>query len=257
MTIYSWNMLYRNKELGRAFEFVSHADFDIFCFQEVPGAFLSRLQTLPYAIAYRIDSEKMFRPDSVKMYAVILSRHPIETKGDIAFDDYTKDLSVLTRFFITLMRPFHFSKTRNRGGLFVDVDTPSGSMRVFNLHLALTHPTHRLTEFERAMAEHNPKRPSVVCGDFNSIGTRPMSLLNWLMGGRISDIFLATRERTEIEKRFVSHSLTNALRGSVTHPLSQSQLDHILVSHHFSIKNAFVLPDRAGSDHHPICVEVA
>lgn len=257
MIIYSWNILYRNRELDRAFEFISHTPFDIFCLQEVPEAFLERLKTLPYTVESRVDTDKLFRSGAVRMYNVILSKHPIEKRGEIPFSDYSADMTLFTRLFVAFMRPFHLSLARNRGGLYADVVAPNGRVRIFNLHLALTHPSRRLAEFELAMAEHDPKQPAIVCGDFNIIETRPMTLLNWLMGGRLSDAFLATRERTQIEERFVSHSLVNALSGSVTHSLSRSQLDHILVSHSFSIKNAEVLPDTIGSDHHPIRVEVA
>jgi endonuclease/exonuclease/phosphatase family metal-dependent hydrolase len=99
--------------------------------------------------------------------------------------------------------------------------------------------------------------PTIVCGDFNILEKPHITLLNWILGGRATDALFYTRERTTIEERFVEHDLHNALRGAVTHPLSRSQLDHILASNTFSIKDASVLPDRVGSDHHPIRVEVA
>ena len=106
------------------------------------------------------------------------------------------------------------------------------------------------------MAERDPSVSTIVCGDFNTIESPFVSLLNWLLGGSVSDSFSYRRERTHIEKRFVEHELINPLAGGITHPLSQSQLDHILVSRSFSIKNAVILPDRIGSDHHPIRVEI-
>jgi len=106
------------------------------------------------------------------------------------------------------------------------------------------------------MAERDPSIPTIVCGDFNILESLHITPLNWVFGGRMRDV-LHRRERTHIEERFVEHELTNALRGSTTHPITQSQLDHILLSHSFTIKNAAVLPDRIGSDHHPIFVEVS
>ncbi|MHB8914013.1 MAG: endonuclease/exonuclease/phosphatase family protein [Minisyncoccota bacterium] len=256
MKIYSWNMLYRNQELDRAFEFISKSDFDIFCLQEVPEGFLKRLQTLPYAIAYRSDMEKLFRSEIVPMFNVILSRHTMTNQGEIPFDEYWPLLPLHTRFFVRLMPQQLFSQIRNRGGLYADITIAGQSLRVFCLHLILARPAWRLQEFERAMAERDPSRPTIVCGDFNILEKPHITPLNWILGGRMTDALLYTRERTHIEKRFVEHELLNTLRGSITHPLSRSQLDHILVSHSFSVKNATVLPDRVGSDHHPIRAEV-
>lgn len=263
MKIYSWNMLFRNKELDRAFDFIAQSDFDIFCLQEVPEAFLERLKTLPYFIdshfdfmAYRSDVERLFRRGTEHNFVVTLSKHPVAEQGEIPFPDYWHLLPMRSRIFVTLMWPFYFSKIRNRGGLYADVTVNGKSVRVFNLHLILAHPTWRLKEFELAMADRDPSRPTIVCGDFNIIEAPHISMLNWILGGRVTDALFHKRERTHIEKRFVEHELQNPLRGEVTHPFSRSQLDHILVSHSFSIKSAEIIPDRIGSDHHPIKVEV-
>lgn len=257
MKIYSWNILFCNAELERALVFISQTDFDIFCLQEVPQAFLDRLLTLPCHHAYTVDVERVVSSEAIPIYLVVLSRYPITGEGRVAFPDYWPQLPLRTRAFVHLMRPFHFTKIKNRSGFFADIETPKGSMRAFNLHLILAQPQWRLKEFELAMAERDAMRPTIVCGDFNVLEAPRIMLANWLLGGPVSDALWVKRERTVIEKRFVAHELTNALRGNITHPLSRSQLDHILVSHSFSIQNATVLPDRIGSDHHPIFVEVA
>lgn len=257
-------MLFRNKELDRAFQFIAESNFDIFCLQEVPEAFLKRLKTLPYFIdshfdfmAYRSDVERLFRRGTERNFVVTLSKHPITAQGEIPFPDYWHLLPLRSRVFVTLMWPFYFSKISNRGGLYADVAVNGISVRVFNLHLILAHPSWRLKEFETAMTERDVSRPTIVCGDFNTVETRHTALLNWILGGSIGDALLHKRERTHINSHFVEHQLTNPLAGGVTHPLSRSQLDHILVSHTFVIKNAEILPDRIGSDHHPICVEIS
>lgn len=259
MKIYSWNMLFRNQELDRAFDFIEETEFDIFCLQEVPEGFLRRLQKLPYFIAYRIDVERIVDDDVHPHYVVILSKHPIAAQGEIPLPDYQELLPLRSRAFIRLMKPFGFAKIRNRGAIYADIRVPSipRTVRVFNLHLILARPEWRLKEFETAMAERDPSRPTIVCGDFNTIESAHISGLNWILGGRAHEAFLYTRERTQLEERFVAHELQNVLRDNVTHPLSRSQLDHILVSHSFSIQEASVVPDRIGSDHHPIRAEVA
>lgn len=249
-------MLFRNKETDRAIEFIENSDFDIFCLQEVPETFLKRLQTLPYFIAFRIDVEKLFKSEAVPMFNVILSKHAITAQDEIPFPEYWNLLPLRTRLFVHLMPQLLFSKIKNRGGLYADITINRIPVRVFNLHLVLAQPAWRLREFELAMAERDPSRSTIVCGDFNTIEAPHISILNWILGGKVSDAFLHKRERTNINKRFVQHELVNMLAGSITHQLSRSQLDHILVSHTFTIKNSSVLPDRVGSDHHPIKVEV-
>ena len=249
-------MLYRNRELDRAFEFIAESDFDIFCLQEVPEAFLKRLETLPCRIAYRSDVERLFAHDTERNFVVVLSKHPIEAQGEIPFPDYWHLLPLRTRIFVRLMWPFYFSKITNRGGLYVDITMGGMPVRVFNLHLILAQPAWRLKEFELAMAKRNSSWSTIVCGDFNTIEAPHISILNWILGGRISDAFFHRRERTNVQESFVQHELVNALAGSITHPVSRSQLDHILVSRSFSIKSAEVLSDRIGSDHHPIRVTI-
>ena len=256
MIIYSWNMLFRNKELDRAFEFIAHADFDLFCLQEVPEVFLKRLRTLPLHSADAVDVDRLFAKTN-RNHLVILSRNPIAGSGAIPWPDYWPLLPLRTKLFVRFMRPLHWSKIRNRNGMYADIIAPKGSLRIFNLHTALTRPDLRIREFERVMAERDPSRPTIVCGDFNTIESPKMSILNWFVGGSIADALLYRRERTRIEKHFVEHALLNPLRGKVTHAFSGSQLDHILVSHSFTIKNAAVLPELFGSDHHPIRVETA
>lgn len=250
-------MLFRNTELDRAFQFIAESDFDIFCLQEVPEKFLARLKKLPLSVAARTDVERLFPRGVERNFVVILSKHAIEAQGEIPYPDYWAFLPLRTRLFVRLMRPFHFSKIRNRGGLYADVTVDKTAVRIFNVHLILAQPAWRLQEFETAMAARDLARPTIVCGDFNILETRHIAPLNWLLGGKMSDALFHRRERTRIEQRFVEHELANAFSGAVTHPLSQSQLDHILVSRTFSITKADVLPERMGSDHHPLRAEIA
>ncbi|MFA6415096.1 MAG: endonuclease/exonuclease/phosphatase family protein [Candidatus Paceibacterota bacterium] len=257
MKIYSWNMLYRNKELDRALAFIAASDFDLFCLQEVSETFLKRLQTLPYSIAFRTDVEKLLPEGAVPMFNVLLSRYPITAQGEIPFPEYWPLLPLRTRLFVHLMPSRFFTQIRNRGGLYVDVTVGGVSVRVFNLHLILAQPLWRSREFELAMTKRSASQPTIVCGDFNILEKRHITPLNWILGGSVSDALLHNRERTHIEKRFVEHQLQNPLSSKMTHTLSRSQLDHILVSNSFVVKNAAVLPDRIGSDHHPIRVEIS
>ncbi|MBI3572051.1 endonuclease/exonuclease/phosphatase family protein [Candidatus Kaiserbacteria bacterium] len=256
MKIYSWNILYRNRELDRAFDFISKSDFDIFCLQEVPEEFLTRLKTLPFSIASRIEVERLLPQGIVPNYGVILSRYPITQEGGISFPDYWTFLPLRTRLFVRLMPSRYFSRIRKRGGQHAEVALGHTSVRILNLHLVQAHPEWRLQELETALATYDPIKPVIICGDFNTHDKPYTAPLNWILGGRASDALYYGRERARVDRMILAHGLVNPLGTQVTHHFSQSQLDHILVSRSFSIKNAVVLPERYGSDHNPIFVEL-
>ncbi len=199
-------MLYRNRALDRAFRFIEESNFDIFCLQEVPGEFLERLRKLPYFIAFRVDKERLVRKSTSPHFVVILSRHPIIAQGEIPFPDYWSIIPLRARIFTFLMRPLYFARARNRGGLYVDVLPVGGiPLRIFNLHLMLAQPAWRLEEFERAMLQHDPTQPTIVCGDFNILEAPHITPLNWIFGGHATDVLFYTRERTVIERHFTEH----------------------------------------------------
>lgn len=249
-------MLFRNEKLDQAFSFIKESELDFFCLQEVPETFLTRLKTLPYHVTYRIDADRLFEEGISRSFNVILSRHPISMQGDIPYPNYWSRLPWRVKVFVRGMRFMSFSKIENRGGMYIDALVGNTSVRVFNLHLILAHPTLRSTEFETAMQHLDPARPTIICGDFNILESLEISILNWLSGGTIFDAIFFWRERRKTEKRFRALGLRNLLRGSVTHSFSRSQLDHILITKEFTTKNAEVIPQVFGSDHHPVTAEL-
>jgi len=249
-------MLFRNRELDRAFEFIQKTEFDLFCLQEVPEPFLKRLQTLPYQIAFRIDVERRIDGQTLRIFVATLSTYPILSHGEISFPEYHSRFPLRTELFIRLMPSRFFSQIHNRGAMYVDIKVSEQVVRVFNLHLMLANPQIRKEEFELALANQQKDQATIVCGDFNILEALHITPLNWLLGGTISDILRYRRERVDMERRFETHGLHNALQDTITHPLSYSQLDHILISPSFSVQNALVVRDRMGSDHRPIRVEV-
>ncbi|MFA5745128.1 MAG: endonuclease/exonuclease/phosphatase family protein [Candidatus Paceibacterota bacterium] len=252
-------MEFCNKELDRAFEFISHADFDIFCLQEVPEEFLERLKTLSYRSVYAPESNLVFRGKRGTIFNVVLSKYPIVHSEIISLKHYTPELPWRSRLFARCMFLLRIwpEGLGNRHALYADIGIPDrGVVRIFNLHLPLMNPHIRAEEFEHSLLQKNPSQPTIVCGDFNIIEKSFTIVLNWILGGKITDTLCYRRERNHFEKRFATYKLLNALHGKMTHPLSRSQLDHILVSNSFSIKNVGVISDRAGSDHCPIHAEI-
>jgi|SRR3989344_3320154 len=260
MRIYSWNMYFQNRELDSAVDFISKSDFGIFCLQEVPDEMLERLKTLPCHLAYETHWDIVHRSGRTRVHGVILSRYPFVHQGTFPIPSWDKGFPLRARLFRRLMELLGFWKEtlyrENRNGLFVDINFGRhGLVRVFCIHLSLTNPLWRAEELELALVADDPTTSTIICGDFNTIESPFSGPLNWIMGGRMSDWLFWRRERATLKGRLAAAGLTNPLAGKRTHPISRSQLDHILLSHHFSAISARVLPERYGSDHYPICVE--
>lgn len=254
MKIYSWNMLYTNSDLDRAFDFVKNSVFDVFCLQEVPEEFLQRLKALPHNIAYGIEMDRLDRKSINRNYCVILSPYAIVGQQDFPLPVYPYELR--TKLFVRFMHVYGWTFITNRRSTYADVELPYlGRTRIFSLHLTLGNPARRMHEFDTAMTLCSDSIPTIVCGDFNILEKPYLTILNWLLGGSFRDIFAWNSDRRSFEARFKQLRLLNPLRGKRTQTISRSQLDHILVPETMSILDVKVLPDRLGSDHNPIFLE--
>jgi len=244
-------MYYQNPDLERAFSFIANLDFDVLCLQEVPERFLERLKKLPYNMAHSLDIQRFERGETIRNYCVILTRHTVLSTKPLMFPDLRRPLRTkLLQFALWRLR-----RIEKRGSLCADIALPAGTFRVFCLHLTLSYPERLMREFDLAMKQPDPETPTIVCGDLNIVESPCISVLNWLEGGRVRDIFAWRSERREMEKKFAELDLQNPLRGTHTQTIARSQLDHILVPKNLRIVQAKVLPDRYGSDHNPVFVE--
>jgi len=136
MKIYSWNILFRNKQLDKAFAFIRDTEWDLFCLQEVPEEFLAQLKTLPVEIAAAPEADREFEDTRSTQYVVILSRHPIAASTQIPLLYHDPERLPLGRIFMRLMTWLRFwtKAVGNRHAIYADVKTPTGVVRVFNLH---------------------------------------------------------------------------------------------------------------------------
>ena len=256
MKIYSWNMFCFNARQDAAFEFIRSADFDIFCLQEVPEKFLERLKTLPCHLASAPDSIMFVTPRKTEAHhAVILSRFPISDSGPISFPKGASPLR--SRLLTKAMKPFGWKKNGGKGSVWADVSVPgTGAVRVFSLHLSLASPTERGAELEMVAGDLPKDIPAILAGDFNVIEHALVKSFNWFLGSPLRESHPFHRERKHMEERFAHYNFQNPLRGKVTHGISQSQLDHILVPKEWVVAGASVGKKKYGSDHRPVYLEV-
>lgn len=254
MKIYSWNVLWSNREFDRALQHLAALDFDALALQEVPGHLLPRLAAIVPHEVHELEIVRHLDDRDERIYSVILSRHPIRASGRIAFSRF--DFPARTRAFVKLMKPLGWSKSSDRGAVYADIDMPGGHTRIFSVHLSLSAPFRRAEEFVAVVPYLPAHGPAVVCGDLNVIEFPFMKPLNWFLGSPLAEAVPWHDERGPFEARFESHGLVNPHRGQVTHPFSLSQLDHILVSRGLRAARAGTVKDRLGSDHRLIWADI-
>ncbi len=257
--IYSWNVKFDNHRLDKAVDFIRTSAWDVFCLQEVPEEQLAALSALPYHFAATSEMDRRLRRTIITTYLVTLSRHPIESvrKPPLPYRDPELPLRVRLVATITVWLGILGFAQGNRHALIADIRTEYGVIRVFNLHLPLLNPDMRAEDFELALAERSGTFPSVVCGDFNTLESSRVTVINFLLGGSLADAFLLKRERAFMERRFAHYyGLVNPLRGRSTHEISHSQLDHILVPQSWHVERAHVMHNRFHSDHNPVFLDV-
>lgn len=256
MIIYSWNMLYSNEEQSKAVYFIKESDFDIFCLQEVPEHVLVELQKLPYHLAFVVETLLETASRKFPTYSVTLSKYAITNTKEISFPKPPEPFrSKFARLGMNLLNKSEsIVRAGSRSCLYTDVLVHGTNVRVFNIHLTLSFPEQRALELHRALEHKNDF--SIVCGDFNILERFYIAVLNWSLGGSLTDWLFYTRERKNTEVYFKSLGLQNPLRNKMTHRVSRSQLDHILIPKTVKVTGHSVIANGHGSDHNPVRVEV-
>lgn len=237
-------------------------DFDVLCLQEVPDGFMKRLRSLPYNLADVVEYNYTLK-DRVprQTHSVVLSPHPIEGHEEIRIPNWFERPILRERIAVGLLRFFRIwrwtKSNGDRAHLLAWINLPGvGRTQVFSLHLTIHSPRARRVELSAIRDRYKQGGPALVCGDLNIFDTYRVALPAWLFGASFGDTLMPWRERAQTEKFIASLGLRNPLRGMCTHRLTGCQLDHILVSKHFSIEAAAVVNERYGSDHNPVFVEL-
>lgn len=252
MRVYSWNVLYANKQLPEVKDFIEHLDFDVLCLQEVPVDLLQWLKEFSKELACSTDVEEK---EGTHTYLVILSRHPIlksETyQVPIPNSPFRAQVTtwIVRRF--TQWRPM-----ANKEALFADISYQGQTVRVYCVHLTICGPGFRVKEFKKTLERRDTSKPEIIAGDLNVIEHPIIKIYSWLLGSPLSEGMPWFPERALFQKTLADQNLQNPLRGHITHPFSISQLDHILLSNGLTATKAWVEMDSHGSDHQPVGVEV-
>ncbi|MDE2078858.1 MAG: endonuclease/exonuclease/phosphatase family protein [Patescibacteria group bacterium] len=252
MNIYSWNVWYRNQTPDKAFAYIRDLDFDVLCLQEVSADFLKRLKTLPFYLVFDTDITFFSDKRSRTIYTVILSRHPIQKSGKVAFPEPKSTLRAAVSFKVRGW----WKGLRDRGAVYADIDFPNGKVRIFSMHLTLSSPSARMRELTLIRSSLPKDFPVVLAGDLNIIEHALVKPLSWFLGAPIRESTPWHRERARVETQFKELRLKNPLRRKVTHGFSQSQLDHVLVPEEWEVVDARVSRKKYGSDHRPVFVAV-
>jgi endonuclease/exonuclease/phosphatase family metal-dependent hydrolase len=258
-----------NRKLDDAFEFIKTLDFDIMCLQEVPEEFATRLRTLPFFIA---ESNESTWEEKIKgilgtqhVSLVILSKHKMVSHRayPVVARISKSHRADFFRWFMKYAAHWRAGELTDRTMLSADIEVLPASgteaaqlIRIFNVHLQLLTPEIRQAEFQQVREHLQPPPPTIVCGDFNILDSWRIKPLNWLLSGPLTQAFPWYSERKHIEKTFRESGLKNIFRKVVTHRISNSQLDHILVPLDTEVLDRHVVKKTRGSDHRPIITTI-
>ncbi len=170
----------------------------------------------------------------------------------LVFGEERYGLSILSRFPITPVYEATFSreparsKSEARGAIWITLKTDFGPVHIINTHLGL-RAKERTQQVDQLLGKLwlekiADSEPVILCGDLNA---GPKSDVIRRLGRRFHSVQLMTDDH-QPQPTFASM-------------LPLRQIDHILVSHHFSVKCVSVLKSHAArltSDHLPVCADL-
>lgn len=138
----------------------------------------------------------------------------------------------------------------------LQVETATG-LTLANLHLSCAvGPGRRRDELARLLAALGRRQQQLVCGDFNSFAEGALKLAGPLCGFSWRDY--RGRERQDLAATLAAAGLTPLAKQAATFARFGLELDHVAVSADLLPGAGIeVLPDRQGSDHHPLLVTLA
>jgi endonuclease/exonuclease/phosphatase family metal-dependent hydrolase len=248
--ISSWNICATNSRYPEIIQHIEEQDADIICLQEVIEDALSQFKKIKgYNLSFILQAEG--KKTHRNVYKIILTKHKVSKKGSFTVQ---KD-EAKTLWAWCIKTAFGLKKI-NHEGIYVDI---GNKLRVINLHLdASVSPKKRLDQFITALKYLDRKKPTIICGDFNTYGKW---YINWmpmlLMKMKLKDFFFdeikefqSVFKKYNLEDIFYKRNTVNLLMIFWTHA------DYILVPDKLEIKSRHIDRDSVGSDHNMVIAEV-
>lgn len=265
LRIVSWNVQEKrtDEDTLAPWLLARHVDVPtILCLQEVSAALLSKLQEradeFKFDLESSLDKRRLQKDGSTRdCYLVTLTNQSFMGTSQTWVTSDSSKRPLIARLFIPILRAagkWDDTTIRN-GALLTEVSVGHLLFRVINVHLSLTDPRTRESEFRtcrRRLRDDNSAQ--VICGDLNILQGLNRMVANLLIGRSIWYAFFKS-ERKQFDRILARSKLKNPLKGKRTH--KGGQLDHILVDCLEPFVNqAYVDPDNHGSDHHPVVVDL-
>lgn len=239
MKIVTWNALRTNLNIIDGVEKLLAAGHDVICLQEIPQKDKNTLKELtPYSTYI----EDCIHKGGIS-YNMVLSKHPITSVQTLPHRPWSS---------LTL-------RIRNRkDGMFfqkVEILKEGVIWQVINTHLILNAPPLiRIAEWIRMSRHMAPHNRTLICGDFNTFASPLWSIIvAWYMDYRWKDFF--THERKQMEAFLRKKKLINPF-SQRTQTYLPYQLDFILFKESLKFSNATRWPERYGSDHWPLSIQL-
>jgi endonuclease/exonuclease/phosphatase family metal-dependent hydrolase len=222
LKVMSFNVFQRNTDIDALVELILEHEPDILALQEltpeISEQMVSKLvEVYPYHLPVYLDDMDG---------QGVLSRYPIRQLSNLPDYRYQR----------------------------VQVDTPEGSISVFNIHSPKLLPFKwkedwhiQRSFFESLLAEiANADSPIIVLGDFN---TTPQSEHYALLTGDLTDTFIESGWG-------LGFSYPARPKLGISLPTPIVRIDYIFISNHFTSNDTRVLKESSDSDHRPVVSEL-
>jgi len=249
ITISTWNVSRRNRNLLQDLKCIESEDPDVICLQEFPADKVSLLAELTDFTFVQADEKFIGKKPkrSTLLKLIILSKMPISGHKVIRHEQIP-------------FKPWRYInfKDLDISFLYVDIEHPKmGPIRLFNVHFeCVTSPSVRSARFLQVTANFSRYKTNIICGDFNNFGKPWINLFVWWFYRNYSFKEIFRDEKKIFQQHFADQNLHNHFNNTKTFRKIPFQLDYILTPPSIKALERKVLGFNHGSDHNPILLKI-